>query len=118
VTQVQPSGIHHVSINVSDLQRSIAFYTDVLGLSQDSTRPDIAVEGVWLDLPRGQVHLIVGDVPSANGQHFAIAVPDLDDAVAELRNSGVEVRGPSPIGSARQAFISDPDGNAIELQAR
>jgi catechol 2,3-dioxygenase-like lactoylglutathione lyase family enzyme len=62
VTQVQPTGFHHVSINVTDLERSIAFYT-------------------------------------------------------ELRNSGVEVRGPVPIGSARQAFVSDPDGNAIELQA-
>jgi glyoxylase I family protein len=117
VTQVQPTGIHHVSINVTDLERSIGFYTDVLGLEVDASRPDLAVDGVWLDLPRGQVHLIVGDVPAANGQHFALAVPDLDDAVAELRNSGVEVRGPVPIGSARQAFVSDPDGNAIELQA-
>lgn len=111
------TGIHHVSINVSDLTRSIAFYTDVLGLTLDSSRPDLTVDGVWLDLPTGQLHLIVGEVPAANGQHFAVGVADLDDAVAELRGSGIEVRGPFPIGAARQAFVSDPDGNAIELQA-
>jgi glyoxylase I family protein len=115
---VQPTGLHHVSINVTDLNRSITFYTEVLGLTLNRARPDLAVEGVWLDLPSGQVHLIVGDVPAANGQHFAVGVADLDDAVAELRGSGVEVRGPFPVGAARQAFVTDPDGNAIELQAR
>lgn len=112
------TGIHHVSLNVTDLARSVQFYTDTLGLTLDSSRPDLAVEGVWLNLPGGQVHLIVRDVPAANGQHFAIGVSDLDEAVAELRAAGVEVRGPVPVGAARQAFVSDPDGNAIELQAR
>jgi glyoxylase I family protein len=115
---VKPTGIHHVSINVTDLDRAVAFYTEMLGLAVDSTRPDLAVEGVWLNLPAGQLHLIVGDVPAANGQHFAVGVTDLDDAIAELRGSGLEVRGPFPVGAARQAFLSDPDGNAIELQAR
>ncbi|HEY2296778.1 MAG TPA: VOC family protein [Jatrophihabitans sp.] len=114
---VNLTGIHHVSINVTDLDTAVAFYTDVLGLALDSTRPDLAVEGVWLNLPVGQLHLIVGDVPAASGQHFAVGVNDLDEAVAELRGSGVEVRGPFPVGTARQAFLSDPDGNAIELQA-
>lgn len=111
------TGIHHVSINVTDLARSVAFYTDVLGLTVNSSRPDLAVDGVWLDLSNGQLHLIVGDVPAANGQHFAVGVTELDGAVAELRGSGVEVSGPFPVGMARQAFVSDPDGNAIELQA-
>jgi glyoxylase I family protein len=115
---VKPTGIHHVSINVTDLERSTAFYTEVLGLSVDPTRPELSVDGVWLNLPSGQLHLIVGDVPAAKGQHFAVGVVDLDDAVAELQGSGVDVRGPFPVGAARQAFLSDPDGNAIELQAR
>jgi glyoxylase I family protein len=115
---VKLTGIHHVSINVTDLDRSVVFYTEMLGLEVDPTRPDLAVEGVWLNLPAGQLHLIVGDVPTANGQHFAIGVTDLDDAIAELRGSGIDVRGPFPVGAARQAFLSDPDGNAIELQAR
>src|SRR6478672_9175908 len=112
---VKPTGIHHVSINVTDLNRSVAFYTDVLGLTPDPTRPDLAVDGAWLNLPTGQLHLIVGDVPAANGQHFAVGVIDLDDAIEEIRGFGVDVSGPFPVGAARQAFISDPDGNAIEL---
>jgi glyoxylase I family protein len=118
VTLVKVTGIHHVSINVTDLARSVDFYTTTLGLTLDSSRPDLAVEGVWLNLPGGQVHLIVRDVPEAKGQHFAVEVTDLDEAVDDLRAAGVEVRGPVPIGAARQAFLSDPDGNAIELQAR
>jgi glyoxylase I family protein len=117
VAFVKLTGIHHVSINVTDLARSVAFYTEVLGLTPDLSRPDLAVDGVWLDLPGAQVHLIVGDVPAANGQHFAVGVADLDDAVHELRRAGVDVRGPFPVGAARQAFVSDPDGNAIELQS-
>jgi glyoxylase I family protein len=111
------TGIHHVSINVTDLARSTAFYTEQLGLALDPTRPDLAVEGVWLNLPAGQLHLIVGNVPAANGQHFAVGVDDLDDAVAQLRGRGIDVRGPFPVGARRQAFLCDPDGNAIELQA-
>ena len=114
---MKPTGIHHVSINVTDLARSVAFYTETLGLTVDATRPDLAVDGAWLELPAGQLHLIVGKVPAANGQHFAVGVDDLDDAVAELRRAGADVRGPFPVGTARQAFLSDPDGNAIELQA-
>lgn len=113
---MQPTGIHHVSINVSDLPAAVAFYTEHLGLTLRADRPDLAVDGAWLDLGPGQVHLIVGQVPPDRGQHFAIGVPDLDEAVAELRASGIEVSGPSPIGGNRQAFLSDPDGNRIELQ--
>ena len=115
---VKLTGIHHVSINVTDLDRSVTFYTKMLGLMLDSARPDLAVDGVWLNLPAGQLHLIVGEVPAAKGQHFAVGVLDLDDAIAEIRRSGVDVSGPFPVGAARQAFLSDPDGNAIELQGR
>jgi glyoxylase I family protein len=115
---VQPTGIHHVSINVSDLDRSVRFYTETLGLTVHPDRPELDVDGAWLDLPSGQVHLIVGMVPPANGQHFAVGVRDLDDAVAVLRDVGVAVRGPFPVGGARQAFVADPDGNAIELQGK
>ena len=115
---VRTTGLHHVSINVTDLDRSTSFYTEVLGLTVDPTRPQLTVDGVWLNLPAGQVHLIVGPVPTHEGQHFALGVADLDTAVEQLRDAGVDVRGPFPVGTARQAFLADPDGNGIELQAR
>jgi len=112
---VQPLGVHHVSINVRDAAESIEFYTDVLGLAARTDRPDFPFGGAWLDIGRQQVHLIEGDVPNSCGQHFAIQVDDLDAAVTELRDRGIDVRDPSGVGSARQTFLFDPSGNMIEL---
>ena len=104
-----------MSINVRDAAESLEFYTDVLGLTARTDRPDFAFGGAWLDLGGQQVHLIEGEVPNDCGQHFAIQVADLDTAVAELRGRGVEVRDPRAVGSARQTFLFDPSGNMIEL---
>jgi len=113
---MQPLAIHHVSVNVSDVDQGVAFYTDVLGGTPRGDRPDhLPVAGAWIDLGDQQVHLIEATVPSDNGQHFAIRVADLDAAVDELRARGVAVSDPVAIGTGRQAFTNDPDGNAIEL---
>ena len=112
---MQPLGVHHVSINVRDAAESVEFYTDVLGLATRSDRPDFAIGGAWLDLGDQQVHLIEADVPGNCGQHFAIRVDDLDEAIEELRDRGVEVGDASPVGTGRQAFLTDPSGNLIEL---
>ena len=50
-----------------------------------------------------------------NGEHFALLVGDLDAAVTELRGRGIKVSDPTPIGTSRQSFLTDPDGNLIEL---
>ena len=112
---MQPLGVHHVSINVRDAAASIEFYTDVLGLAARTGRPDFPFGGAWLDIGGQQVHLIEGGVPNSCGQHFAIQVEDLDAAVTELRERGIDVRDPSGVGSARQTFLFDPSGNMIEL---
>lgn len=112
---MQPRGVHHVSINVRSAPESIEFYTDVLGLTMRSDRPDFAFGGAWLDIGGQQVHLIEGTVPTDRGQHFAIRVDDIDAAVAELRARGVEVSDPKPVASSRQSFLRDPSGNLLEL---
>jgi len=112
---MQPLGVHHVSINVSDVAAAVRFYTDVLGLTLRDDRPDFGFDGAWLDLGGQQVHLIHSEVPDDLGQHFAIHVADIDAAVAELVGKGVAVRGPVPVGSGRQAFCNDPAGNRVEL---
>ncbi len=109
--------IHHVSINVTDTGRSVAFYTDVLGLGV-LDRPDFGFAGAWLDVGGGrQLHLIEAPVPPDQGQHFAFLVDDIDAAVAVLSERGVDVVGPKSVGgtAARQAFFADPDGNRLEL---
>jgi glyoxylase I family protein len=104
-----------VSINVDDVEAALAFYIDVLGLTLRNDRPDFGFGGAWLDAGGQQVHLIEGTPPAALGQHFAVLVDDLDGTVAELRERAVEVSDPKPVGSSRQAFLTDPSGNLVEL---
>lgn len=111
-------GIHHVSINVDNVAAAARFYVDVLGLTARDDRPDFGVDGAWLDAGSQQLHLIAAKVPAGEGQHFALDVTDLDAAVAELRGRGVQVSDPSPVGTGRQAFLSDPSGNLVELHQR
>ncbi|MDW3215142.1 MAG: VOC family protein [Ilumatobacteraceae bacterium] len=108
-------GVHHVSINVSNPDRSIAFYTDVLGGTVRTDRPDFEIGGAWIDFGAAQVHLIETDVPPNMGQHFAILVDDVDAVVRELRAKGYQVEDARVVGPDRQTFIDDPDGNLIEL---
>ncbi len=112
---MEPLGVHHVSINVRDAAEGIDFYTHVLGLRQRDDRPDFRFGGAWLDLGDQQVHLIEAPAPADQGQHFAIRVADIDAAVAELRDRGIEVTDPTPVASSRQSFLHDPSGNRIEL---
>jgi catechol 2,3-dioxygenase-like lactoylglutathione lyase family enzyme len=112
---MRPLAVHHVSINVPDTEAARRFYVDVLGLVERDDRPDIGVNGAWLDAGGQQVHLIEAEPPPSLGQHFALAVDDLDTVVAELRARGQKVSDPSPIGRSRQSFIKDPAGNVVEL---
>ena len=114
---MRPSGVHHVSINVDDVEAALDFYVGKLGLSPRSDRPNFGFGGAWLDVGKsgGQVHLIEGDPPRPAGQHFAIRVDDLAATVAELRAAGVDVTDPSPVGTSLQSFLSDPAGNQVEL---
>ena len=112
---VEPRGVHHVSINVDDVDAALAFYVGTLGLSRRSDRPDFSFGGAWLDAGGQQVHLIQAPVPADQGQHFALHVADLDAVVTELRAGGVDVSDPVPVGTSRQAFLNDPAGNRVEL---
>ena len=109
-----PTTLHHSSIRVSDLARSIEFYEGLLGL-RSIPRPDFGFPGRWYGIGGGQLHLIQGDVPPTpldpSGPHFAIAVSDLDAARRELADAGVASLDPG--GS--QLWIQDPDGNIIEI---
>lgn len=109
------TGVHHVSVNVRDVDEALKFYCGPLGLEQRHDRPDFGFGGAWLDIGGQQVHLIEGEVPPANGQHFAVRVEDMDGTVSELRSLGIEVSDPIPVGRNLQAFLSDPSGNSIEL---
>ena len=115
VTSMKPVCVHHVSVNVSDVDASIHFYTSVLGGTARDDRPDFGFGGAWINLGATQIHLIQTSVPPNLGQHFAIVYDDLDAVVSELRDRGIEVRAPKRVGPNRQTFVDDPDGNLVEL---
>jgi glyoxylase I family protein len=112
---VQVLGVHHVSLNVPDVEEALAFYVGVLGMERRVDRPAFGFGGAWLDVGPQQVHLIEAQAPEDRGQHVAFQVADLDATVAELRQQGIEVSDPSPVGTSRQAFLLDPAGNRVEL---
>lgn len=112
---MRPLGVHHVSINVEDVDAALTFYVDTLGLKLREDRPDFGFPGAWLDAGDQQVHLIGAPAPAARGQHFAIRVDDLGSVLAELRDRGISVSDAMPVGASLQAFLSDPSGNQVEL---
>ena len=112
---MEPVGVHHVSLNVPDVDAGVAFYTGVLGGTLRGDRPDFGIGGAWINLGDQQVHLVEAPVPPNYGQHFAIRVADLDAAVAELRAQGIEIADPVTVGANRQTFLDDPAGNPVEL---
>jgi glyoxylase I family protein len=109
--------VHHVSLNVSDVERALGFYCDVLGMAT-LPRPDFPFGGAWLDAGNGrQVHLIEAKVPTDLGQHVAFRVLDIDAVIGQLRVAGVDSPDAVSVGDTgiRQTFVSDPDGNRIEF---
>ena len=110
-------GVHHVSLNVADVDEASRFYEDVLGLTRIE-RPDFGFPGAWFDTGRGQIHLLEVDGHTApDGQHFAFQVDDIEAVVAALAAKGIDIRPPSTgiPGAGLQAFLKDPSGNLIEL---
>lgn len=110
------SGIHHVSIGVDDVDAAVEFF-GWLGLSVITTRPQLSVEGAWLQAGEQQVHLIRTDVAAPGIEnHFAFRVTDLDACLTMLHEHGVAIRPPIAVpGTGRQSFVRDPSGNVIEL---
>ena len=117
------TSVAHVCFVVSDLDASIAFYCDQLGLKHafDFIRDDGERFGVYIHAgERTFIELFIGELGEpADGQsyrHICLEVDDIESTVAELRSRGVEVTDPSR-GSDRswQAWLADPDGNRIEL---
>jgi catechol 2,3-dioxygenase-like lactoylglutathione lyase family enzyme len=108
--------LHHVNVVVDDLGSAREFYCGLLGLAEIE-RPDFPTRGLWLAVGDAQVHVAEGDDPAPRRHHFALAVDDLDAAIAHLEGAGIEVRRfPVVEGAGAQAGVRDPSGNLIELR--
>ena len=119
----------HTMLRVGDLDRSVRFYTDVLGMRvlRKTDRPDqkytLAFVGYGDESQGAVLELTYNygveryDLGTAYG-HIAIGVPDAKAACDAVRAKGGTVTreaGPVKGGSTVIAFVQDPDGYKIEL---
>jgi lactoylglutathione lyase len=119
----------HTMLRVGDLQRSIDFYTRVLGMKllRTNDRPEqkytLAFVGYGTNPDHAEIELTYNygvdkyEMGTAFG-HLALGVPDVYAACDAIRKSGGNVtREPGPVkgGTTVIAFVADPDGYKIEL---
>jgi lactoylglutathione lyase len=124
--------ILHTMLRVGDLQRSIRFYTDVLGMKllRTTDRPEqeytLAFVGYGDESEHAAIELTYNygvdryELGSAFG-HVAVEVPSAADACNAVRAKGGKVTreaGPVKGGTTVIAFVEDPDGYKIELIER
>ena len=127
--------LHHISLPTTDLERSRAFYREVLGLAEIPC-PPFPFPGAWFRLGDRELHLIGGDGAIGQGGtstdpnqlHFAIRVARFADTVERLKGLGYREDVAStdqmhlvirlrPLTGYPQAYLVDPDRNLIEINA-
>ena len=135
LVDMENSRLHHVTVMSNDLDRSIAFYTQALGLQQIE-RPPFPNKGAWLATADFIVHLNLNPdgafrnrkVIDGNDIHFAIGVDDFQAAVAQLLTAGYHetddeddpcriIVKRSGLAGFPQFYVMDPEGNVIEINA-
>jgi len=116
--------IGHVHLKVSDLDRSIAFYRDVVGLEVMQHIPGAA----FLSAGGYHHHLGLNTWQSAGGSppppgttglfHSAFLFPTRAELAASVRrviDAGVELTGAADHGASEAVYLNDPAGNGVEL---
>ncbi len=122
----EPLGVHHVTILVTDLERSRKFYGEVLGLREVEDMPDFGVPLIWYRVGKTQVHLLPKEYVSTNhyldlsslawNRHVAIGIEDYSQVRDRLRDAGVTFcEDPNAHLGLKQLFFQDPDGNGLEF---
>ena len=119
------TGIGHVHLKVSDIDRALSFYTAVLGFDQILRLDDHAA---FLSAGGYHHHIGLNTWQSRRGTpppphhtglyHFAILYPtrrDLARAVRRVIEAGVRIQGIADHGVSESIYLADPDGNGIEL---
>jgi lactoylglutathione lyase len=122
----------HTMLRVGDLQRSIQFYTQVLGMQLLRTSENteykysLAFVGYGSNPDHAEIELtynhgVSSYEPGTAFGHIALGVPDAYAACAKIKAAGGNVTreaGPVKGGSTVIAFVTDPDGYKIELIQR
>ena len=121
---MQILALDHVNLRTARLDRQVAFYTSVLGLSP-GPRPAFAFGGAWLYAgERPIVHLVEAPVDEATApgageprlSHFALRASGLRELLSRLDQAGVARQVTRLPGTdVTQVHFTDPDGNALHV---
>jgi glyoxylase I family protein len=112
----QISQIDHCSVLITDVARSRRFYRDVLGLKEIPKPKTFDFVALWFQLGETQIHLLLKDKPDTiSPRHFALRVRDVAAARKHFQGLGIPTQETTLIPGADRFFISDPDGNRIEI---
>jgi lactoylglutathione lyase len=116
--------LEHVAVMVSDIERSIDFYTRVLGLRLRERRKFKSLELAFVSIGDTELELIAGEeTPKGDTQinHIAFSVPDLDAAMAAVHKADSEVEFTDRMelweGNAC-IFFRGPDDERLEFMQR
>src|SRR5215213_916462 len=117
--------LNHIALYVTNLQKSTAFYRQVIGLD---TIPEPFHDGkhTWFSIGQGHLHLIEGAqeaVKHPKNTHVCFSVPSLDEFISRLDRAGINYSNwpgtsKSPTVRAdgiKQIYFQDPDGYWIEV---
>lgn len=116
--------IHHASLIVSDVEQSLPFYRDILGM-RPTERPNLPFPGAWLQIGEQQIHLLQLDNPDpttgrpehgGRDRHVAMHCNNIDALRQELDKSSMTYT--MSISGRRALFCRDRDGNALEFIER
>lgn len=118
--------LEHVGVRVNDMDASIRFYTEVLGLRLVKRAAlEDGVELGFLSFPGSdnvEIELIGrgsdGLSDSGKVHHIAFTVSDIEDEIARLKSHGVQMIHETPqtiLDGAKLAFFFGPDGERLEL---
>lgn len=122
------SGIGHVAFFISDLQRSLDFYCNKLGFREAFRLDREGTPSPWIVYIQVAPGHFIELFPGGQGEpqersdrvgynHFCLLVDDMQATLRELAERGLEITGEPVQGMDHnwQYWITDPDGNAIEL---
>jgi glyoxylase I family protein len=113
---IQVTQIDHVSVLITDVERSRRFYRDLLGLKEIAKPRTFNFVALWFELGNQQLHLLRKDQPDTRSpRHFALRVQDVQQARSYMREREIPLDETTLIPGCDRFFIHDPDGNRIEI---
>ena len=125
---IRVRGFDHVAINVRDIEKSLEFYTKVLGLKiseREHQKPGIeyfldcgtSLVGLIQGNPAQGLHKLEHEGIGGNHMAFRVTTSEFDAAVEELRKNGVAITYLKKRERSWSVYFLDPDGNKLEITA-